>query len=85
MENVGFSNLGEVEAFTPLLVEAVRLWALVQLTACWQCPLCGSDGPRDVLDDCPLRGEVAVDVAHCLHECNTVLNRKGPRTHIIGL
>ena len=51
------------------------MWALVQLN----CPLCGSDGPRYVLDDCPFRGDVGVDVAHCLHECNTVLNPKGPR------
>ncbi|OLQ02149.1 hypothetical protein AK812_SmicGene15077 [Symbiodinium microadriaticum] len=49
--------------------ECLRWWAVVRMTACWPCQMCGGTSSMDLLDECPLCGEVQVDVAHCLHVC----------------
>ena len=51
--------------------ECLRWWAVVRMTACWPCQMCGGTSSVDLLDECPLCGEVhvQVDVAHCLHVC----------------
>ena len=53
----------------PSAWECFWRWVVIRITASRPCQRCGGTSSVDLLDECPLCGEVQVGVAHFLHVC----------------